>query len=153
LTKVDTLGRLLSQRQFDKKVESDRDLLSEIEQKSAHLLTEISNLVGGELDEGEIQELSRQIRREVQSVLMLPRLSVSASRSKGRNFKSGVKMALKGLSSNDEDLINWCVLFGWAFTRNLGSVIAENGCWDAFWPAHSLTLVLASRRRGMLSAR
>jgi hypothetical protein len=127
LTKVDTLGRLLSQRQFDKKVESDRDLLSEIEQKSAHLLTEISNLVGGELDAGEIQELSRQIRREVQSVLMLPRLSVSASRSKGRNFKSGVKMALKGLSSNDEDLINWCVLFGWAFTRNLGSVIAEQG--------------------------
>jgi len=127
LTNVDMLGRLFAERQFGLKGEIDQDLLSEVEQKSAHLLTEISNLAGGELDQGEIQELAMQIRRKVQSVLMLPRLSVSASQSKGRNFKSGVKMALNGLSSDDEDLINWCVLFGWVFTQNLGSLIAEQG--------------------------
>ena len=38
---------------------------------------------------------------------------------------SAVKMALQGLSADDSDLMNWCILFGWAVTHNLGRIIDD----------------------------
>ena len=106
LTNVDMLQRLLSARQVDIKGELDQDLLSEVEQKSAHLLKEISALVGGVQDEQEILKCAQEVRQTVQAILILPGLGESSSRSTRRNFKSGVSLALKDLSLDDKDLVN-----------------------------------------------
>ena len=127
LTNVDMLQRLLSARQVDTKGAMDQDLISEVEQKSAHLLTEISALVGGVKDEQEIQKCAQDVRRTVQAILMLSELRKSSSRSTRRNFKSGVNRVLKDLSLDDKDLVNWCVLLGWAFTKNLGYLMGDQG--------------------------
>ena len=125
LTHADLLERLLSDRKFDQQMEIDPDLLSEVEQKSHHLLTEINRIVGGETNEQRIQALAAQVRSKVESILLLPGLKDTASESKSRNLKSGVKMALNGLRSGNTDLANWCILFGWAFTHNLGQLTGE----------------------------
>jgi len=127
LTNVDMLGRLLAERQFDQTGEIDQVLLSEVEQKTAHLLTEISSLVRQDQDELVIQECALDVRDTVQAILTLPGLEETAAQSKRRNFKSGVKLGLNGLDPHDDDVINWCVLFGWAFTHNLGNLIGDQG--------------------------
>jgi glycosidase len=126
LTNNGMLERILSERKFAEHGQVDEDLLSEVEQKSLHLLTEISKIVGGEVNDQKTQELARQVRGKVKSILLLPGLKVPASSSKGRNFKSGVKLALTRLGSGNADLVNWCVLLGWAFTHNLGQLTGEN---------------------------
>ena len=126
LTNTGMLERILAERNFDGHGQVDEDLLSEIEQKSLHLLTEISTIVGGEVDIQGIQELAHQVRGKVKSILLLPGMKVPASKSRSRNFKSGVKLALTGLGPGSADLVNWCVLLGWAFTQNLGQLMGEN---------------------------
>ena len=127
LTGAGMLTRILAERGFDAHGQLDQDLLGEVEQKSLHLLLEINKIAGGEVNERTIGELAQQIRNKVEAILLLPQLSIPASQSKSRNFKSGVKLALADLSESKPDLINWCILLGWAFTHNLGRLMGETG--------------------------
>jgi len=125
LTQAGFIRRLLAARRGDGKSEIDQDLLSEVEQKSIHLMTEINKIIGGEASEARIHELAIQVRNKVKAILRLPGLKEVASRSKGRNFKAGVGLTLQGLSLDDADLADWCTLLGWAFTHNLGHLTGD----------------------------
>jgi hypothetical protein len=127
LTNPGMLQRLLDQRRFADQLEIDADLLSEVEQKSIHLLTEISRITGVETHEGQIKQLAAQMRSNIASILMLQDLRDTAAKSKSRNLKSAVRMSLSGLGSGDTDRVNWCILFGWAVTHNLGRIMDGAG--------------------------
>jgi hypothetical protein len=127
LTNPSMLQRLLDQRRFADQLEIDADLLSEVEQKSIHLLTEISRITGVETHEGQIKQLAAQMRSNIASILMLQDLRDTAAKSKSRNLKSAVRMSLSGLGSGDTDRVNWCILFGWAVTHNLGRIMDGAG--------------------------
>jgi hypothetical protein len=122
LTNAGMLERLLGERQFVEGGQVDQDLLREVEQKSHHLLVEITKILGDEINDQNIHGLAGQVRGKVESILLLPVMNFSASRRKSRNLKSGVKLALKGLGNGNLDLVNWCILIGWAFTHNLGQL-------------------------------
>jgi hypothetical protein len=124
LTNVRMINRLLSAR-TESQVE--KDLLSEIGQKSAHLLMEINNLTGAGKDHDEIKEVANHIQREMEMILGLTGLKEKAKAQSGRNFKSAVKVTLSELSLKEKDLGNWFVLFGWALTRDLGRVVGDEG--------------------------
>jgi glycosidase len=126
LVNAGMLERLLSAREISQQGEIDQDLLSEIEQKSVHLMTEISKIAPGEIDQEKIHTLAAQVSNQVKSILLLPQLAEPASQTKSRNFKSGVKLALGGLDKEQLNWVNWCILFGWAFTNKLGNLISEN---------------------------
>ena len=125
LTQAGFISRLLATRRRDGKSEIDQDLLSEVEQKSIHLMTEINKIIGGEASEARINELANQVRNKVNAILLLPGLKEAAAQSKGRNFKSGVGLTLQGLRLDEADLAGWCTLFGWAFTYNLGQLTGD----------------------------
>jgi hypothetical protein len=125
LTQAGFISRLLAARRSDGKSEIDQDLLSEVEQKSIHLMTEINKIIEGEASEARIYELANQVRNKVNAILLLPGLKEAAAQSKGRNFKSGVGLTLQGLRLDEADLAGWCTLFGWAFTYNLGQLTGD----------------------------
>jgi hypothetical protein len=105
----------------------DQDLMSEIGQKSTHLLMEINNLTGAGQDQDVIQDIANQIQREMGVILGLPGLKEKAKAQSGRNFKSAVKLTLGELSLKEKNLGNWLVLFGWALTCDLGRVAGDEG--------------------------
>jgi glycosidase len=124
LTNARMVNRLLSARD---KSPADQDLMSEIAQKSAHLLMEINKLTGAGQDQDVIQEYANQIMREMGVIISLRSLKKSAKNDSRRNFKSAVKLTLSELTLKEEDLGNWFVLIGWALTHDLGRVVGEEG--------------------------
>lgn len=120
-------NRLLSERKFERVGEVDPDLLSEVGHKDARFLLEVNKLVGAAADESTIEAYSGQTQQMVEAILKLPALEQSAAQNKSRNFKSGVKLALKDLSARELDDASWSVLLGWAFVENLGRITGEQG--------------------------
>ncbi|MGW8143153.1 MAG: alpha-amylase family glycosyl hydrolase [Anaerolineales bacterium] len=123
LTNARMLNRMLEERGL-KKV--DPDLLSEIGQKSTHLLMEINNLTSGGASEESIQQISSQIKNEIEQILLLPGLREKAKAESKRNYKSAVNLTLRDLSLKQKDLVNWFALIGWVITRDLGRVLGDN---------------------------
>ncbi|MFN2265966.1 MAG: alpha-amylase family glycosyl hydrolase [Anaerolineales bacterium] len=127
LANAELIERLLAERQFVQGGAVEQDLLSEVEQKAAHFFTETAKLLGLDPQADNVRSIAEEVRRRIGSILLLPGLSESAAQSKGRNFKSGVKMAFDGLSQDEQDKANWCVLIGWAFLQNMGSLLGSQG--------------------------
>ncbi len=123
LTNARMLNRMLEERGL-KKV--DPDLLSEIGQKSTHLLMEINNLTSGGASEETIQQISGQIKNEIEQILLLSGLREKAKAESKRNYKSAVNLTLRDLSLKQKDLVNWFALIGWVITRDLGRVLGDN---------------------------
>ncbi len=123
LTNARMLNRMLEERGL-KKV--DPNLLSEIGQKSTHLLMEINNLTSGGASEELIQQISGQIKNEMEQILLLPGLRETAKAESRRNYKSAVNLTLRDLSLKQKDLVNWFALIGWVITRDLGRVLGDN---------------------------
>jgi hypothetical protein len=122
LTNARMINRLLAARD-GKKV--DEDLISEVGQKSAHLLMEINNLTGGGQNQEVIQTYAHRIQRMMETILSLSDLKKAAKADTRRNYKSAVKLTLSELSLKEKYLGNWYALFGWAFTRDLGRIVGD----------------------------
>jgi len=127
LANAELIERLLAERHLVQGGAVEQDLLSEVEQKAAHFFVEIARLVGLDPQADIVHKNAAEVRRKVGSILLLPGLKESAAQSKGRNFKSGVKTVLNGLSLEERDKANWCVLLGWAFVQNIGSLLEPRG--------------------------
>jgi len=119
--------RLLETRKLTDDKEVDNDLLTEVEHKAAHLITEIDNLTGAGREENELNTYAQEIRRKVQAILELPALGRAASKESKRNYKAAVKVVLENLDLGKKDPARWVILLGWAFTHNLGYVMGEEG--------------------------
>ena len=90
-------------------------LLDEAEQKAGNLLDGIQYMSGYTQNRAEVQA---GIRRAVQSTLSLRRLDTLFSLSTAAGFQKALDYLETGLVDNRR----WRVLFGWAFTHNLGRV-------------------------------
>jgi len=130
LIKAEMITRLLDARLTGDKKMVDMDLMSEVEQKAAHLLVEINNLTGAGREDSEIQVYAQEIRNKVQAILELPALRETASADSRRNYKSAVNLILNNLSMEEKDISRWSVLVGWAFTHNLGRLMGDDGAAD-----------------------
>lgn len=130
LTKAGMINRLLDARLTDNKKMVDQELMSEVEQKAAHLLVEINQLTGVGRKQSDIQWYAQETRSKVQAILELPALREAASADSSRNYKSAVNLILNNLSLADKDISRWCVLIGWAFTHSLGRLIEDEGAAD-----------------------
>ena len=123
LTNARMFNRMLAARGV---TDVDQDLLGEIGQKSTHLLTEISNLTSGGVNEESVNLLSNRIQAEMEEIFNFPDLRDIARAESRRNFKSAVSLSLRDLSLEEEDLGNWCALIGWGITRDLGRLRGED---------------------------
>jgi glycosidase len=114
-------------------------VLSEVEQKSAHLLREINALTQAGEDEQSLAALAMDIRRKVQAALELPALAERYPFSRSPRYKSVVELLDKlGLrepkvAGKDGDAsaisgnLSWGTLLGWICTHSLGRVMGETG--------------------------
>jgi glycosidase len=127
LTNAQMFERLLAPRQLTGEKEVDMDLLTEVEHKAAHLLTEINKLTAAEREEDDLSTYAQEIRRKVQVILELPVIGKSASKESKRNYKAAVKIVIENLSHGKNDPSRWAALLGWVYTHNLGFVMGEEG--------------------------
>ena len=130
LTEAGMITRLLDARLTGNKKMVDMDLMSEVEQKAAHLLVEINQLTGAGREQNDIQVYAQEIRNKVQAILELPALRETTSADSRRNYKSAVKLILDNLSLEEKDIPKWSVLIGWAFTHSLGRLMGDEGAAD-----------------------
>jgi glycosidase len=127
LTNARMINRMLAARDGSK---LDQDLVSEVGQKSAHLLVEINNLTNAGVNKDVIETYSHRLQRQVEEILRLHELREKAKAASRRNFKSAVNLTLRDLSLEEEDIGNWCVLLGWAITRDFGHLLGDEGAAD-----------------------
>jgi hypothetical protein len=127
MTNAQMITRLLEARLSNPTHAVDTDLMSEVEQKAAHLLVEINNLTGAERGESDLQVLAKEIRNKIQATLEIPALRGIASLESRRNYKSAIKLILNHLSLEKKDIPGWGVLIGWDLTHTLGRVMGEDG--------------------------
>ncbi|MBE9475005.1 MAG: alpha-amylase [Chloroflexi bacterium] len=130
LAKAEMITRLLDARLTGNQKMVDMDLMSEVEQKAAHLLVEINKLTGAGREDSEIQVYAQEIRSKVKAILELPALREAASADSRRNYKSAVNQVLNNLSLEEKDISRWSVLIGWAMTHNLGRMMGDDGATD-----------------------
>ena len=119
--------RLLDSRQLTEGKEVNIDLLTEVEHKATHLLTEINKLTAAEREENDLSTLAQEIRRKVQVILELPVIGKSTSKESKRNYQAAVKTIMENMSHGKNDPSRWAALLGWVYTHNLGSVMGEEG--------------------------
>ncbi len=118
------LQRLIDSRQLVNDQALDNGLLTEVEHKAAHLITEINNLTGAGRQENELEIYAQEFRRKTQAILELPAYGRAASNESKRNYKAAMKLILENLNLVEN---KWLVLLGWTFTHNLGRVMGEEG--------------------------
>ncbi|HEX6305450.1 MAG TPA: alpha-amylase family glycosyl hydrolase, partial [Anaerolineales bacterium] len=130
LVSTDTFSRLIEARlkSADKQVEAA--ILTEVEQKSTHLLREITNLTSSDANEDEIAAITQDTRNKVESILSLSILGELNIAPRSKKLKKAEKLIENSLDQGqEEDSINkfgFGILFGWAFTHSLGRVLGED---------------------------
>jgi hypothetical protein len=128
LVNAENFRRLIAARLARPGTGIDEGLLSEVEQKAAHLLWEINAMTQSGKDEAEIRLLSGEIRREVKAILEIPDLQVRYPLPRSRKYKAAVEFMTNNLNlGGGEDFSGWATLLGWAFTHSLGKVIGAEG--------------------------
>lgn len=129
-----------SQKDSPPPLPADLDpVLSEVEQKSAHLLREIHTLTQSGEDEQTLAALASDIRRKVQATLELPALAERYPFSRSPKYKAVVELIEElGLREKkntrhvsdtpvDGSDLTWGTLLGWVYTHSLGRVMGEPG--------------------------
>jgi glycosidase len=109
----------------------DPSILSEIEQKSIHLLREIRDLAHSNATEEKVSDIALDIRLKVRAILELPALETRYPFPRSKKYKevsnfleSGFELQFEKESGNQ---IDYATLLGWAFTHNLGRILGEEG--------------------------
>ncbi|HEY5572561.1 MAG TPA: alpha-amylase family glycosyl hydrolase, partial [Anaerolineales bacterium] len=92
LVNADTFRRLMNGRLKSPEEQVDADLLSEIEQKMAHLLRQIKDLTQTETEEDLMAELARNQRNKAKAILGLPVLKDRYPPARSKKYSSALKL-------------------------------------------------------------
>lgn len=128
LVNADTFRRLMNGRLKSPEEQVDADLLSEIEQKMAHLLRQIKHLTQTETEEDQIAELARNKRNKAKAILGLPVLKDRYPPARSKKYSSALKLVESSIESEKDDeikILGFGILLAWTFTHELGRVIAD----------------------------
>ncbi|HZD57710.1 MAG TPA: alpha-amylase family glycosyl hydrolase, partial [Anaerolineales bacterium] len=106
------------------------ELLSEVDQRSQHLLKEIKNLTQSSVGGEEIKKISAQIREKVRAILEMPVLEDRYPLPRSRKYKEALHLIYTSLGHENEENVNsnfaFATLLSWAFTHNLGKVMGAD---------------------------
>jgi len=97
----------------------DMSLVDEVEEKTAHLLSEAKQLTGGTGDEAAI---SRDIRRKLEAILQLPALESRYATTRSSKYKSAANYLSETLH---DDPVTWGGVLSWLFVHSLGKILTE----------------------------
>jgi hypothetical protein len=128
IVNADTFRRLMNGRLKSPEKQVDAVQLSEIEQKTAHLLRQIKNLAQTETEEDLITELARNKRNKTEVVLKLPVLKDRYPPARSKKYSSALKLVESSIESEEGDeikILGFGILLAWTFTHKLGRVIAD----------------------------
>ena len=128
LVNADTFRRLMNGRLKSPEEQVDAELLSEIEQKMAHLLRQIKHLTQTETEEDQIAELARNKRNKAKAILGLPVLKDRYPPARSKKYSSALKLVESSIESEKDDeikILGFGILLAWTFTHELGRVIAD----------------------------
>ena len=128
LVNADTFRRLMNGRLKSPEAQVDADLLSEIEQKMAHLLRQIKDLTQTETEEDLMAELARNQRNKAKAILGLPVLKDRYPPARSKKYSSALKLVESSIESEKDDeikILGFGILLAWTFTHELGRVIAD----------------------------
>lgn len=128
IVNADTFRRLMNGRLKSPEKQVDAVQLSEIEQKTAHLLRQIQNLARTETEEDLITELARNERNKTEVVLKLPVLKDRYPPARSKKYASALKLVESSIESEEGDeikILGFGILLAWTFTHKLGRVIAD----------------------------
>ena len=128
LVNADTFRRLMNGRLKSPEEQVDADLLSEIEQKMAHLLRQIKDLTQTETEEDLMAELARNQRNKAKAILGLPVLKDRYPPARSKKYSSALKLVESSIESEKDDeikILGFGILLAWTFTHELGRVIAD----------------------------
>jgi hypothetical protein len=98
----------------------DSALLAEVEQKSKVLIHEVQKLLGVNEEGIKLEKFALNIRRNIESILKLP---VYLPDHPEVLSSETYNLITRPISNQKDQLYFWGVLFGWAFTHALGSIL------------------------------
>lgn len=129
LVSTETFRRLVEARLKSPDKQGERATLSEVEQKTAHLLREIRKLTQSDATEDDIAAIARETRSKVAAILELSILDERYLASRSKNSKNAVKLVEKRLGVREDEEspneLDYAILFAWAFSHNLGRILDE----------------------------
>jgi len=119
LVNADMFQRLMDARVTQPDGQLDMSLVDEVEEKTAHLLSEAKQLTGGTGDEAAI---SRDIRRKLEAILQLPALESRYATTRSSKYKSAANYLSETLH---DDPVTWGGVLSWLFVHSLGKILTE----------------------------
>jgi glycosidase len=114
--------RLMDARVTEPDGQLDAGLVYEVEQKTAHLIREITKLTGGSGDEVArvADAIASEVRRKLEAILRLPVMGSRFRLPRSREYRWATEYLQAGLR---DDPGAWGTLFGWLFTHALGKAV------------------------------
>jgi glycosidase len=121
LVNAGVLSRLIDCRLADRDEQLNAEVISQVEQKVAHVIGEAKKLTGGT---GDGTALAREVRQKLEALLRLPVLRSRFPVPRSRQYERATEYVEAGLR---DDRAAWPTLLGWLFTHALGRVVDEAG--------------------------
>jgi len=119
LVNADMFQRLMDARVTQPDGQLDMSLVDEVEEKTAHLLSEAKQLTGGTGDEAAI---TRDIRRKLEAILQLAALESRYATTRSSKYKSAANYLSETLH---DDPVTWGGVLSWLFVHSLGKILTE----------------------------
>jgi len=105
----------------------DLDLISEVEQRSIHLLSEINDFIQAGQNKEEIKSLAENIRREIEAIQQITSVEKKSSPIISKSTREVIKSVLAGLDEGEKaHRASNAVLIGWTITHALGRIVSED---------------------------
>lgn len=122
LVNARSFRRLIDARVTEPDGQLDAGLAYEVEQKTAHLLREITKLTGGSGDEAAMVAgaIASEVREKLEAILHLPVMGNRFRLPRSRETMWAAEYLQAGLR---DDPGTWGTLFGWLFTHALGKAV------------------------------
>jgi glycosidase len=119
LVNADMFQRLMDARVTQPDGQLDVSLVDEVEEKTAHLLSEAKQLTGGTGDEAAI---TLDIRRKLEAILQLAALESRYATTRSSKYKSAANYLSETLH---DDPVTWGGVLSWLFVHSLGKILTE----------------------------
>jgi hypothetical protein len=105
----------------------DHDLMSEVDQRSIHLLSEINEFIQAGRNDKEIESLSVNMHREIDAIQEIIASNTVSTSITSKSVRKVVESIVSGLEeSQDAHRTSNSVLIGWTITHALGRIESDN---------------------------
>jgi len=102
------------------------DAIIGVQTRTDDFFSEIENFTVNPID---VKTHSKELSQKLTSILSLPALTELYPLPKSRNYQAAYRLIINGNGAQPSlasgDLLNWGILFGWAFTHTLGKVLGN----------------------------